>query len=148
MTDEKGYNGWTNYETWAVNLWVDNDEGLQDYWRQNAREIYREAAPRWDFEDKRDAALREFEDWAKNEVEEMAPDLGASMFADLLGAAISSVDWRDIARHWIDDAATDVDNEDPQDEDDEDAETCAGCDPTLVDHDLEWCPRCRPSGGA
>ena len=22
------YNGWTNYETWNVNLWFNNDEGL------------------------------------------------------------------------------------------------------------------------
>ena len=21
------YNGWTNYETWAVKLWMDNEEG-------------------------------------------------------------------------------------------------------------------------
>ena len=24
------YNGWTNYETWNVVLWIQNDEGIQD----------------------------------------------------------------------------------------------------------------------
>ncbi len=32
MSDEKGYNGWSNYETWNVKLWMDNDEGSYNYW--------------------------------------------------------------------------------------------------------------------
>lgn len=27
MTAQQGYNGWANYETWNVHLWVTNDEG-------------------------------------------------------------------------------------------------------------------------
>ena len=28
MTPRTKYNGWTNYQTWNVVLWFDNDEGL------------------------------------------------------------------------------------------------------------------------
>jgi hypothetical protein len=42
MAAEKGYNGWTNYETWLVALWIDNEQGTygmrqelaQDAWDQ------------------------------------------------------------------------------------------------------------------
>ena len=38
--EEKRYNGWTNYETWAVNLWIDNDQGSYTYWREQACSHY------------------------------------------------------------------------------------------------------------
>jgi len=35
----KEYNGWTNYETWAVALWLDNEEGSQRFWHERAHEL-------------------------------------------------------------------------------------------------------------
>ena len=84
--ENAGYNGWTNYETWAVALWIDNEQGTYLY----ARELLEDKAL-----DTGDAA-EALKGWIVNE---MAPDLGASMFADLLGAALSSVNWQEIAKH-------------------------------------------------
>ena len=32
-TSTETYNGWTNYETWACNLWLTNDEGMYHWSR-------------------------------------------------------------------------------------------------------------------
>ena len=35
---EEEYNGWSNRETWAVNLWLDNDQGLYEIARDYAKQ--------------------------------------------------------------------------------------------------------------
>lgn len=49
MTDET-YNGWTNYDTWNVALWIGNDEGLYSYAVDFMRSYYG-ATPYRDFSD-------------------------------------------------------------------------------------------------
>jgi hypothetical protein len=93
--DEHGYNGWKNYPTWAVNLWLSNDEGLYNTAREMSREAYAPNRSKADVID----VLR---DWVRND---LAPDLGASFAADLLGYALDCVDWVEIADAWIEDAA-------------------------------------------
>lgn len=79
------YNGWKNYETWAVALWLDNDYGTYEYVRELAE----------------DATRVELADRIEEYVKEAAPELEASMFADLLNAAIGEVDFLAIADNLL-----------------------------------------------
>lgn len=44
MSADEQYNGWTNRETWAVALHINNDQG----WQESVHEALREAAASWD----------------------------------------------------------------------------------------------------
>ena len=43
MTSET-YNGWANYETWNVALWLGNDEGMYNFARMFAEHGYKSLA--------------------------------------------------------------------------------------------------------
>ncbi len=90
MSTDKTYNGWTNYETWSVNLWLDND----------GASFEEEAKQCWD-EDS-DSATYDLSKIIQERVEEMNPlNDQNNMFSDLLSAALSEVNWFEIAEHII-----------------------------------------------
>lgn len=109
MEKDETYNGWTNFETWAVALWLDSEQGTHHYWREASREAWESASEtkhvrEWKFS-RDDAARILLADRLKEEVEEGIPLLGANLYADLLGAALSSVNWHEIARHYVEEIA-------------------------------------------
>lgn len=104
MTDET-YNGWKNYETWAVGMYLDgNYDGPGTYYAalEAAREVYptEESGRRSLVAD----ALRDLveENVSPSMVDDDHPDPQLHpLVSDLLGYALSSVDWYEIADAWI-----------------------------------------------
>lgn len=79
------YQGWTNYETWCVALWLDNEEGSYNYCVElatNNRSAY------------------ELGEVLKEMHQEAAPEV-TGVFADLQNAALSAVNWRELAEHYL-----------------------------------------------
>lgn len=91
----KEYNGYYNVETWMVALWIDNEKGSQEYWREEA-----EQAIKMSHGDE-DSARNTLEDWLRASHEENQPQT-TGLWADLLNAALSEVNWREIAKNMID----------------------------------------------
>ena len=96
------YNGWENYETWNVNLWLTNEESTDSELTEMAQNSWNEAEADKTFTREENAVFA-LADTIKEWVEEMTPELPASMFSDLLGAALGSVDWREIAENHLED---------------------------------------------
>jgi hypothetical protein len=99
------YQGWSNYPTWAVNLWLANDEPLYRRAMDMARAITVHVSVdsnvldgTWTPEDAQKFRLADaYQDW----VREMVEMDEASMRSDLLGYALDMVNWDELAVSWL-----------------------------------------------
>jgi hypothetical protein len=97
------YNGWTNYETWLVNLWLTNEQGSDELVREWADELMQDAIDKGcDSDSARNDAAYELGERIKDMHEEMSPEV-TGLFADLINAALGAVNWYEIGKHFIDD---------------------------------------------
>jgi hypothetical protein len=86
--ENKGYNGWTNYETWNWYLWHgDNvEDEFGDIVRDHDRDVYK--------------VSKAIEEWTDQLAENYTMPTNG-FFADILNAAISEVNWYEIAEHIV-----------------------------------------------
>ncbi len=73
-----GYNGWTNYETWNVNLWIDNEYGS--------------------YKRKQSFLRAHSEDMNESDVEQFCIDEFGLKTPD--GDSLSEVNWAELCEAW------------------------------------------------
>ena len=75
------YNGWCNYETWCVNLWMTSD---QSYYEQLCEIVSSHSVL--------NAQAEALEDWIRFEYDGEY----SSLWADLINNSLAEVDWYEI----------------------------------------------------
>lgn len=118
MANDEEYNGWSNRETWAIQLHLSNNEGDYQYMVDQAEEVVRYA-------DSKDEAVGRMADVIKDWTEEVyesvlatsgddRDNLRASDEAYMFVSDVGSwwrADFYEIAVHWIDEAIESVDDD-------------------------------------
>jgi len=79
------YNGWKNYETWNVNLWIQNDEGLYGFVRDGLEELLDRYGSDWD-----NVSLTDLKELVRDA-------FGANKTPDGVSLMDSEIDWCEIA---------------------------------------------------
>jgi hypothetical protein len=96
------YEGWKNWETWVVNLWLSNEEPNYRYWSEVSMDIFLEGggAPVFKRTVKKLAARLE-EDLMDSIFDGKTFDKLPGYARDMLGTSLRDVDWEEIAEHWM-----------------------------------------------
>lgn len=102
MSDKKPYNGYESYESWAVALYMGNDEHSQRHWEERAREAVLEQNA--DVPCAVSQLEDEMEDHHREEMYDALERIPVGWIHDVLGGAFSDIDFREIARNYVEDA--------------------------------------------
>ena len=108
------FNGWTNYPTWNLKLWIDNEEALH----LEPVELLKACAERIDagegnsFADTREAKVRimfvdALKEWAEETFLDPVTEAtgGAGPHIDILLDGWGRINWHEIAQSYMDDNA-------------------------------------------
>lgn len=118
---DRSYNGWTNYETWLLNIWAD-ENGWMSVWIEDAKNIFDEADAEYitrpdgntyQLFSKEKVAKSDIIDYLKDYIDSEVMDMDTNttprlsdgnhgFLVDILKAAIDRIDLAEIADHVFD----------------------------------------------
>jgi len=86
MCNNNEYNGWTNKETWLINLWRGDDPNIEKLTKQYYKKPY-----------KLELELKEY-------IENLNPLANKyGLFSDLMSTVIYNVNWKELTESYISD---------------------------------------------
>ena len=103
------YNGYANYETWLISVWIDNEQGSIDFWVNVAKYHY-EQAKETKFFTRQEEAVFTFADDMKEYFEDNIPDSTeiGGLYADMLYGCMIVVDWGELATKYMEQAMENI----------------------------------------
>lgn len=104
----KKYNGWANYPTWNMNIWLNNDE----YTQERCVEMANEADSVGELAD----SLKEFGEELFLLADDCSETPITGVNADLLTWAQGMIDWDEIAKNYWQDRETVASDDDETDD--------------------------------
>jgi hypothetical protein len=93
MNTDNKYNGWTNYETWNANLWINNDWQLSELFAMRAGDLLGSYET--------DDATYHLAQSIKDVFLDLQPEVAPGFFSDVMDASLREVNWSEIAQHYI-----------------------------------------------
>ena len=105
MADDKRHNGWTNYETWIVALWIDNDQTSYNRRHEMSQKAWDDAEITRGYasQTREDSAKYLLSEALKAWIENASPLQRTTVYTDLLNAALGEVNWYEIADTFLED---------------------------------------------
>jgi len=106
LRESKLYNGHANYETWAMSMHLDGNydgEGTYHHFQELAQEHYDSAmANGWSTREEvaKQKLAKALKEQSQEDVDTIMPG-GVGIYHDLMSAALSEVDWYDLADNLL-----------------------------------------------
>ncbi len=95
------YNGYTNYASWAVSFFIDNDKQTHEYWIDEAATIWAAAEDDDRNFTKTEIATRDLAAALQEEFSSNVPEIELPAFRDIFNQAFSTINWTEIAADLI-----------------------------------------------